>query len=116
LASGTPARDSPSMPLSPDASAEREARADARALTGRAVHLERAVECLDAVDETAQALALRVGAACAVVDDFDEQADVVAGRGDDDLPCARVLLHVRQRLRDHVVRRRLESLGEPPAG
>ena len=101
---------------SPDESAEREAGAHARALPRRAVDLERSVERLDAVDEAAQSLTLGVGAAGAVVDDLDEQPGVVAGGGDDDNPCARVLLYVRERLRDHVVRRSLESLGEPPVG
>src|SRR5881296_1879831 len=104
------------MISSAEDSAEREAGAHACPLPRRAVHLQRAVERLDTVDEAAEALALGVGAAGAVVDDLHEQTEVVARRGDDDLPCARVLLYVRERLRDHVVRRRLDRPGELPVG
>ena len=88
LPGGRRRRSSPrrSVSPSPDVSAEREAGAHARPLPGRAVDLERAVERLDTVDEAAQSLAPGVGAAGAVVDDLDEQADVVAGGGDDDIP------------------------------
>src|SRR4051794_20687318 len=98
------------MNLRAEDSGERQAGAHACALPRRAVDLERAVERLDAIDEPAQPVALGVGATGAVVDDLHEQADVVAGSGDDDTPCARVLLYVRERLRDHVVRRGLDGL------
>src|SRR3954466_2515874 len=102
------------MTLSANDSAERESGVHTGPLPRRAVDLERAAERLDSIDEAAQPLALGVGAAGAVVHDLHEQADVVAGRRDDDLPCARVLLYVRERLRDHVVRRRLDGRGELP--
>src|SRR4029079_14776352 len=87
------------------------------AAAGRALHGERAVERLDAVDEALEPRAPRgIGAADAIVDDFDDDRGAVVVLRHADLRKCRlgVLRDVRERLGGDVVRggldRRREAL------
>jgi hypothetical protein len=80
-----------------------------RALTGRAVDVELAAECLDSVGKSPQAAAFTdVCSTDAIVGDVDHHATVLGRNVDVGLRRACVLRHVGQRLGDDVVRRGLD--------
>ena len=85
-----------------------------RTAVDRALDLESAVECLDAVDEASQAGArVSVRAAASVVGHLDEHIAGLAAHSYGGGAGGRVAGDVRERLRDDEVRRRLEGLGRP---
>ena len=80
---------------------------------GGAVDCERSFERGDAVGEPAQAGSARcIGAADAVVGDLDARAAVLVADAHGDSGRIRVLAHVRERLRDHVVGGRFDGARE----
>src|ERR1043166_5851268 len=93
---------------------ERDLGPQPRAAAVRALEREGSPEALDAIGEPAQAASLLVRAPRAVVGDRDLDAVVAALDPDEPLPCAGMLLHIGECLRDDVVRGRLDRLREPP--